>query len=606
MSGIAGVIGRITETNVAEHMLATMKRRGPDAQVYIMEDDCCLMHSRGKPFDADRNEHPMCCTWAGEHYTIVCDGVLYNADEIRQELIRMGHCFESKSDTEVILHAYSQWKMDALDKFNGIFAFAIWHSKERKLFAARDRIGVKPFFYCKRNDILLFSSEIKTILAHPGISAQIDDQGVAQLLLLGPGRVPGSGVFKDVYELKPGYYGEYCRGAWKHKQYWKLEDREHTESFEETADHVHDLILDAVRLQTKGISNIGTFLSGGLDSSIISSICSDLCTNEGARLQTFSVDYENHEKYFTANKFQPESDRRYIDLMQKTLGSQHLDIILSADELIDCMDDATVARDLPGMGDVDFSLFAFSRHVRNHVSVALSGECADEIFGGYPWYRDPEIRAVDGFPWAQNTSYRAGFVRPEHIKNLDPNSFVMDHYKSTVNNCDILPGADCLERRMKELVNLNFAWFMQTLLDRNDRMTMYHNLDVRVPFCDYRIAEYLYCVPWAFKDHGNREKGLLRYAMREILPKEVLYRKKSPYPKTFDPGYSEVVSQKLRDVINDPASPVLQLVRRDSLENLLNAEFSWPWYGQLMRVPQTIAYMLQIDRWMRLYHVNFV
>lgn len=603
MSGIAGVCGKTSEQGIVDSMLSTMKRRGPYGKVFMVDGDCCLIESRSKRSNSDTVTQ---CTWAGECYTIIFDGTVYNKDELCREMSHAGHYLDAASDAEVVLHAYVCWGAESLNHLNGVFSFAVWNNNDKKLFVARDRIGVKPFFYKFSENTFIFASEIKTILAHPDVPAQIDSFGVAQLLLLGPGRMPGSGVFKGIKELKPGCYGEFCAGAWHQKQYWKLVDREHTETFEETADHVRYLLMDAIEMQADYDAPMGTFLSGGLDSSIVSSICADICRRNGRQLKTFSVDYENHEKYFVSNKFQPETDRRYIDLMHEKIGSDHLDVILSPEDLIGCLDDATVARDLPGMADVDFSLYAFSKRIREHVPVALSGECADEIFGGYPWYRDPEIRATEGFPWAQNTGFRAGFIRPEHLKDIEPNYFVMDLYKMTLNRSDVLPGSSRLERRMKELVNLNFEWFMQTLLDRNDRMCMTHNLDVRVPFCDYRIAEYLYSVPWIFKDHGNREKGLLRYAMRGVLPEEVLFRKKSPYPKTFDPRYLKIVSQQLAQVIADPSSPLLQIVRKDSLEKLLTTEFSWPWYGQLMKLPQTIAYMLQINRWMMLYHVKIV
>lgn len=606
MSGIAGVIGRITPDSVADKMLATMKRRGPDRQMCIIDTACCLLHSSQIPVNADHGKQPIHCTWGTEQYTIIYDGQIYNKDEVRRELICAGHYFDTNTDTEIVLRAYIHWKEKCLDILNGVFAFAVWHTKEQKLFAARDRIGVKPFFYRVDDGVLWFASEIKTILAHPDVPAQLDSYGVAQLMLLGPGRIPGSGVFKDIYELKPGHYGIFCNGEWAHKQYWKLTDQEHTDSFEQTAACVRELVLDAIGRQFDPDMEIGAFLSGGLDSSIVSTVCSELCIKEGKQLQTFSVDYENNDKYFVSNRFQPESDRHYIDLMRSSIGSKHQSVILSADDLVNCMDEATKARDLPGMADVDFSLFAFSKQVRQQVSVAFSGECADEIFGGYPWYTDPAVRAVDGFPWAQNTGFRAGFILPEHLKNIEPNVFVTDLYKTTINNSDILPGTSRLERRMKEMFHLNFDWFMQTLLDRNDRMTMYHSLDVRVPFCDYRIAEYLYRVPWHYKNHADREKGLLRYAMRDLLPAEVLYRKKSPYPKTYDPGYLQIVTEQMQQQIDDPCAPILQIVKKDSLQKLLNAEFSWPWYGQLMKLPQTIAYMLQINRWLLLYNVNIV
>lgn len=212
---------------------------------------------------------------------------------------------------------------------------------------------------------------------------------------------------------------------------------------------------------------------------------------------------------------------------------------------------------------------------------------------------------MDGFPWAQNTKQRIGFLRNEKLRRTGEN-YINDRYLQTIRACDILPGNSPEERRMKEMVNLNFSWFMQTLLDRKDRMSMYSGLEVRVPFCDYRLAEYMYGVPWEYKDYQGREKGLLRKAMEGILPDEVLYRKKSPYPKTFDPKYFAIVSDRLRNLLNDRTSPLLQIVRRDALEELLTVEYAWPWYGQLMNVPQTAAYMLQIDYWLRAYSVDIL
>ena len=313
---------------------------------------------------------------------------------------------------------------------------------------------------------------------------------------------------------------------------------------------------------------------------------------------TFSVDYQESEKYFRPGKFQPEADGAYIDMMERHIGSDHRRTVLSARELAESLEEATLARDLPGMADVDFSLLCFCGQIRQHVKVALSGECADEIFGGYPWYRDPEVRALEGFPWAQNTAQRAALLSPELRAGLDPEAFVMDAYADTCRESDILPGTDPLEVRMKQMVCLNFRWFMQTLLDRKDRMSMYHSLEVRVPFCDHRIAEYLYAVPWAYKDHMGREKGLLRHAMAGILPKEVLFRKKSPYPKTFDPAYAQIMGDSLSRLLERSDARLWTVVDRKGLVSLLNGESPWPWYGQLMRRPQTVAYLLQLEFWL--------
>lgn len=603
MCAIAGLVGLDVPEKAREAMLETMVRRGPDGQGVFSSPQCTLLHTRLAIIDPAGGSQPMTLSWDGETYTLVYNGELYNTLELRRELERLGHSFLGHSDTEVVLHGYVQWGEDCLKRFNGIFAFGVWERGSGKLFLARDRIGVKPLFYARKGGGLLFASEIKTILACPGFRAELDGEGAAQLLLLGPGRLPGSGVLKGIAELEPGCCGVFRNGTWQVRRYWKLRDREHRESFPETVEHVRCLVTDAIRRQMVSDVPIGTFLSGGLDSSIITAICAGVLASRGEKLKTFSVDYPENDRYFQPGKFQPDADAAYIGMMEKSLGTDHTLTLLTPEVLAGCLEDATVARDLPGMADVDFSLLAFCRRIRKDVKVALSGECADEIFGGYPWYRDPEVREKAGFPWAQNTQVRKGLLSPELAARVDAESFIMDAYEMTLRESDILPGTDPLERRMKEMVNLNFRWFMQTLLDRKDRMSMYSGLEVRVPFCDYRIAEYLYGVPWEWKDYQGREKGLLREAVRGLLPEPVRVRKKSPYPKTFDPRYETEMLSRLQTLLEEKDAPIFRLVRREKLRELCQAEASWPWYGQLMRRPQTIAYFLQLDFWLRKYQV---
>ncbi len=601
MCAISGMIGLSCDEDTARRMLATMHRRGPDAHGIFQEEDTTLLHARLAIIDIDGGRQPMELTYAGETYILVYNGELYNTEELRHDLTAAGHRFKGHSDTEVVLNAYAEYGEDCVDRFNGIFAFAVWEKKSRRLFLARDRIGVKPLFYKHHCGGLLFASEIKTILAYPTAKAQLDETGAAQLILLGPGRLPGSGVLKDICEVEPGCCGYYAQGKLTLRRYWKLTDREHRDSFEETSECVRYLVRDAIRRQMVSDVPIGTFLSGGLDSSIITAVCAREMQSRGEQLKTFSVDYENNDKFFRTNKFQPNSDSAYIRIMQDTLHTDHRWTVLTPDNLVSALEEATIARDLPGMADVDFSLLAFCRDIRQDVKVALSGECADEIFGGYPWYRDPEVRSRAGFPWAQNTRERAAILSP--ALSFDPSEFVTDAYTQTCRESDVLPGTSQTERRMKEMVNLNFRWFMQTLLDRKDRMSMYHSLEVRVPFCDYRIAEYLYGVPWEYKDYQGQEKGLLRHAVAGLLPEEVLYRKKSPYPKTFDPRYEQLVSARLQ-VLLETDTPLWRLVSMEEVKNFLAAETQWPWYGQLMRRPQTIAYLLQLDVWLRHYQVE--
>ena len=602
MCAIAGVIGKPLKDSTIEAMLATMARRGPDDRGVYRQEDISLLHSRLAIVDLEGGRQPMELRWGGETYILVYNGELYNTEELRRELTRLGHRFLGHSDTEVLLHGYAQWGENVVDKCNGIFAFGVWEVGRKRLFLARDRIGVKPLFFTQQGDMLIFGSEIKTILACPGMKAELDGEGVAQIFLLGPGRLPGSGVFRGIREVEPGWCGYWEQGKLALRQYWKLKDREHGENFDQTAEIVRYLVTDAIRRQMVSDVPIGTFLSGGLDSSLISAICAKEMEKKGEKLQTFSVDYLNNDQYFKANKFQPNSDGYFINLMKENLGCEHRLTVLSPEDLTQVLEAATEARDLPGMADVDFSLLAFCGDIREKVKVTLSGECADEIFGGYPWYRDPEIREKVGFPWAQNTVQRLGLLR----KGVYGEEFVMDAYLDTCRQSDVLPGTSPEEKRMKQMVNLNFRWFMQTLLDRKDRMSMYQSLEVRVPFCDYRIAEYLYGVPWEYKDYQGKEKGLLRHAMEGALPEEVLWRKKSPYPKTFDPKYTELVRCRLEGLLAEKSSPLLELVKDEEIRKIMEEDGPWPWYGQLMRRPQIMAYLLQIDHWLRHYRVDVV
>ena len=603
MCAIAGIIGLKTDESIRKSMLATMRRRGPDAQGTYLSEDTVLLHSRLAIIDPEGGQQPMALEWAGERYVLIYNGELYNTAELRRGLISRGHTFHGHSDTEVVLHAYAQYGDRCLEKLNGIFAFAVWEENHRRLFLARDRIGVKPLFYLEHENGLLFASEMKTILTFPTVKARLDETGIAQLLLLGPGRLPGSGVFQGIHEIEPGWFAYYQNGKMTKNQYWKLRDREHRENFSDTVEQVRYLVFDAIARQMVSDVPIGTFLSGGLDSSIITAICAEQEQKEGKRLKTFSVDYLNNEKYFRASKFQPNSDSMYIGIMENAFDTEHHWTVLPPETLCDALEEATIARDLPGMADVDFSLLAFCGDIRQQVRVALSGECADEIFGGYPWYRDPEVREREGFPWAQNTQQRISLLQSTAALNAE--EFIRDAYERTRRESDILPGTPALEKRMKEMVNLNFRWFMQTLLDRKDRMSMYHGLEVRVPFCDYRIAEYLYGVPWEFKDYQGKEKGLLREAVKGLLPEKVLYRKKSPYPKTFDPRYTELIAGRFREMASQNA-PVWEIVRKEKLMEILESTSPWPWYGQLMRNPQIMAYFLQMNFWLIHYHVEIL
>lgn len=605
MCGIAGFVGDVPSRTVLERMQKTMRRRGPDQKGIWQGDGAALIHARLAVIDIERGRQPMMRRMGQDDYCMVYNGELYNTDELRRKLEACGHQFSTHSDTEVVLASYLEWGEACLDAFNGIYAFAIWNIRKKILFFARDRIGVKPLFFTEKNGNFLFASEMKTLLAHPDIEARMDVDSVAELMLVGPGRTPSYGVFCGIQEVPAGWCGTYSERDGVHlRQYWRLEDRVHTDSTEDTIAHVRELVCDAVERQLISDVPLCTFLSGGLDSSIISAIAARVYAAAGQTLHTVSVTYRDNDKYFQKSHFQPNSDDAFISKMNAAIGAENHLIVIDTPLLVQALFEAVEARDLPGMADVDASLLLFCREIRKIGTVALSGECADEIFGGYPWYRDADVRRRQGFPWAQSTEYRASFLRDEWRKQIDAAAYVDAKYQQTIAEVQPIETCTADDRRIREMTRLNMNWFMQTLLDRKDRMSMFSGLEVRVPFCDHRIAEYLYNVPWHMKDLNGMEKGLLREAVRGLLPEEIRTRKKSPYPKTHNPAYLRAVSNLLRQILDDGTSPMFDIVKKEALEQLLTEHRAQPWYGQLMQTPQTIAYFLQLHHWMALYHVT--
>ncbi|MBR0414240.1 MAG: asparagine synthase (glutamine-hydrolyzing) [Clostridia bacterium] len=582
----------------------SLQRRGPDDRGVYLKKDVCLIHNRLAVIDPQKGKQPMKVFYENSHYIICYNGEIYNTEEVRRELEEGGFAFHTTSDTEVVLKAYIGFGEACVEKLNGIFAFAIWNENKKELFLARDRIGVKPLFYGLNKGGIVFASEIKALLCHPDFEPIITEKSIAEIMLIGPGRTQKNGIFKNIYELPPATCAVFNEYGLRSKKYWSLQAKEHKESLEDTIAHTRFLVTDAIRRQLVSDVPLGTFLSGGLDSSLISSVANRYFEEQGKVLTTFSVDYRDNDKHFTASKFQPNSDNAYIEIMARFLGGDNRRIVLDTEQLTEALFAAVNARDLPGMADIDASMLLLCAAAKENATVVLSGECADEVFGGYPWYRDKTIRERYGFPWAQSTAYRASFLIEPYRSSMDAAEYVNAKYEATLKTVSRLEGEDATNARMREMMKLNLDWFMQTLLDRKDRMSMYSGLEVRVPFCDYRLVEYLYNVPWEYKDYNGYEKGLLRKAVEGYLPEQVLWRKKSPYPKTHNPNYLAAVSRKLQAILDEGTSPMFAFVDKKVLEDLLHSNNPVPWYGQLMTTPQTIAYFLQIDYWMRTYKVK--
>lgn len=604
MCSIAGEINFKREINA--ELLREMNRlltpRGPDDEGYFYDENAALAHRRLVVVDPKNGRQPM---RLGD-FTLIYNGELYNTEDIRRELAKRGCTFIGHSDTEVVLKAFAEYGEKCVELFNGIFAFAVWNARTKTLFLARDRIGVKPLFYAMTDGGIVFASEIKALLLHPEVSPIIDFNGAAQIMLTGPAKFTGSGVFRDIKDIPAAHCAVFSEEeGLKVRRYWKLTAKKHAENFTETAAHTKSLIVDAVRRQLVSDVPLCTFLSGGLDSSLISAIAAEEYRNNGKTLATYSIDYKNNRENFRASAFQPDEDAPYVLEMAEYIGSEHHGVVLDTPALADALEDAVYARDLPGMADVDSSLYLFCREIKRDYTVALSGECADEIFGGYPWYHKKDVLHYDGFPWATSVPER-GLLMKKPLSEGEAECFVRSAYDKCLAGVDYLDGENADDRRMREMFMLNLDYFMATLLDRKDRMSMAHGLEVRVPFCDYQLVEYAYNIPANFKNYRGREKGLVRYAMSGTLPEDVLWRKKSPYPKTHNPNYEQLLAKRLAEVLNRSDCRLVELVNADALRKMLatnGASFTKNWYGQLMTVPQIYAYFLQIEFWLRKYNV---
>ena len=591
--------------NVLANMNNTLTNRGPDEQGYYINDHVALAHKRLIVIDPKGGKQPMMEKYSYGEYVIIYNGQIYNTDELKNTLEKNNFTFSSHSDTEILLKSYIYYKNDVVNHLNGIFAFAIWNSKNQELFIARDHFGVKPLFYTFYNNTFLFASEIKALFEYPGVEKILDKQGICELFGIGPAHTPGTTVFNGIYELCPASCGIYNSSGLHIKKYWKLISQHHKDNFANTCEKLSYLLKDSITKQLVSDVPLCTFLSGGLDSSIITKFASDYCQENGLPpLDTYSIDYVDNDKNFVKSDFQPNSDNYYINLIQNSLNTNHHNILIDTPELADYLEDAMIARDTPGMADIDSSLLLFTKYVKPHATVALTGECADEIFGGYPWFFRSDALNSDTFPWSIAIQERQHLLNPKIAEKVDLHDYINFRYHESLSDVEILDTDSKETAEKRKISHLTLNWFMQTLLDRSDRMAMYNGFELRVPFCDYRLAQYVWNIPWEVKALNGREKGLLRHICKDFLPKEIVERKKSPYPKTHNPTYLAKVKSMLSEIVNQKNAPINTLLNKDYILDIISSDgsaFSRPWFGQLMTGPQLMAYLCQVNMWLEKY-----
>lgn len=579
----------------------TLSHRGPDASGAFSDTYAALCHNRLAVMDPENGVQPMSVIYGNKKYTIVYNGEIYNADELRQELKKCGIEFATKCDTEVVLYSYIVFGENVPSRLNGIFAFAVYDGE--KAFFARDRFGVKPLYYAKIDKKLYFASEVKSLLKCDKISRNVTKEALWEILYLSPSFVEGRSHFKDILELGAAQCMIFDKNGLKKWKYWSIEAREYYKDKKYAYEKTEYLVSDAIKRQLISDVPLCTLLSGGLDSSVVSAVASKEYRKDGKVLSTYSFEYEGNKKNFEGSLFQPESDDEYATYLADYLGTKHTVLTCPQGSLTELLTDATYYRDAVGQGDIDSSLLYFCAQIKKEHTVSLSGECSDEIFGGYPWFYRPEMLYSDFFPWIHAPRLRASLFKSSTSKSDEGYEYISGIYKKSLRECPTLD-SDSEKMKMSRIAShLSVNYFMSSLLQRKDRMSMASGLEVRVPFADHRIYEFVYNVPWEIKFEGGVEKSLLRNAMKRYLPEKILWRKKSPYPKTHNPKYMELVSKMFWERYQKS-----HFLKENLDTEALNSAISGTgtWFGQLMSAPQLLAWLIQLDFWVEHYNVNFI
>ncbi|MEV1090158.1 asparagine synthase (glutamine-hydrolyzing) [Streptomyces microflavus] len=615
MCGLAGWVGYDRDLSrlgaTAEAMTATMACRGPDDEGVWTAPHAALGHCRLSVIDLEGGRQPMHVTAPDDGLPVVVyTGEVYNFLELKEELSGLGHEFRTSSDTEVVLHAYLEWGEEFAERLNGMYALAIWDPRTEELLLVRDRMGVKPLFYYPTRDGVLFGSEAKAILAHPEAEAVVDREGLAEIFAII--NTPGHAVFKGMHEVVPGTTVRFGKDGRTTRTYWELTAQPHGDDLDTTIAQVRELLDDIVRRQLIADVPVGTLLSGGLDSSALTALAAKTFRDQGRseRVKAFSIDFKGNDEAFAGNGIWQDPDTPYAVEVAEHCGAEHIVVELENADVLDESIRARVLRcqDLPiSTGDMEHSLLHLCTALKRQVTVALSGETADELFGGYNWFFDKEAVEGDTFPWYDAWQRLGGLDTMKEIglwDRLGLEEYVKARYAEALAEVPRLEGESGREERMRELTYLNISRWENFLLDRKDRISMAASLEVRVPFTDHRLVEYVFNVPWEMKNFDGREKSLLRAAVADVLPESVLTRKKSPYPSTQDLEYVRALRDKVAALL-DEGSPVLALVPAESVQLLLDKPLeSYAGLGGLWGTRAVMERLVEFNTWVTLYGVR--
>ncbi|MFM9632758.1 asparagine synthase (glutamine-hydrolyzing) [Streptomyces galilaeus] len=606
MCGVTGWVDWETDLRTrgatVSAMAETLACRGPDASGVWLSRHAAFGHRRLSVIDLTGGAQPL---GTGQPETVLTyNGELYNHQELRRELQSLGHTFRTRSDTEVVLRAHIEWGTDAPRRFNGIFAYALWDGRAEELLLVRDHLGIKPLYWHAHAAGVLFGSEPKAVLANPLFRAELDAEGIAELFALPAAPTAGHGLFRGLNEVRPGHLVSVRRSAVREFPYWRLVSRPHTDDAATTRRTVRELLADAVERQLMSDVPLCTLLSGGVDSSAITALAALARERSGqGKVSSFSVDFPGSADR-APDTWRTGADAPFVRAAAEHVGTLHTSVVIPDDDLLEARQAVLRARDRPGWGEMDASLHLLFREVRRRSTVALSGEAADEVFGGYPYFHSPDALSAPTFPWLHGRPTPAVLLRPEVRAEVRPQEYTAQQYRDSLAGTPALAGEAAADRRVREVFHLALTRWLPPLLERVDRVSMSVGLEVRVPFCDHRLVEYAWNVPWSLKTPDGRPKGLLRDAVRDLLPAAVADRPKSGYPSTPAVRYTQVLTDRAHELLADPAAPVFDLVDRETVRRALSEGMTLPSPRTAPNPVGGLDHLVQVDEWLRAYRVG--
>lgn len=605
MCGILGIVAIEKKLDAKKFNLpddtGVLKHRGPDDHGFYLDDNVYLGHRRLSIIDLDSGKQPIYNE--DETKCVIFNGEIYNYQSIRTELIKCGHKFKTNSDTETIIHSYEEWGIDCVNKFNGMFSFAIWDSVEKKLFAARDRLGIKPFFYMEYQGILYFASEMKAILQALNFKPEIDKDALASYFMLTYIPAPLT-IYKDIRKLLPGHTLECNNGKVRITKYWDLHFQpDHSKNKKQTIEHFSGLFEEAVKYRMITDVPLGAFLSGGVDSGLVVAMMSQNSSNP---INTFCMGFGGNVGGYL-------DERGYAKQVVERYGANHTEYIVEPNPK-NIIEDIVKSFDEPFADHSTIPSYYLCQETRKKVTVALSGLGGDELFGGYERYlgfkisstynklpyfiREKMIRKiVEKIPERKDGHYTINhikrFVRssnlPQDKRYLNffskmsadkrQSLFASDSYHEHFDNCQDLIlahfNSDNAEDPLDKMLYCDIKTYLpEDILACTDRMSMRHSLEVRVPFLDHNVVEFCATIPNSMKIKLLDKKYILKETAYKYLPKEVVKHRKQGFVGPMTRWIQTDLKDYIIDILSEKNLNKHGLFNSDTVEKILFEHFN--------------------------------